>query len=52
MTAVVDSIEIARPPKEVFSYATDFAHFPDWQAGVVSAHTEGRRPLAWARGCW
>ena len=29
MTAIVKSIEIARPPEDVFAYATDFSHFPD-----------------------
>jgi carbon monoxide dehydrogenase subunit G len=46
MTAIVESIEIARSPEEVFSYVTDFSHFHEWQAGVVSAHLEGGAPLA------
>jgi carbon monoxide dehydrogenase subunit G len=46
MTAVVESIEIARRPEAVFSYATDFSHFSDWQAGVVSARLEDGAPLA------
>jgi carbon monoxide dehydrogenase subunit G len=37
MTAVSESVEIARRPEDVFAYATDFARFPDWQSGVVSA---------------
>ena len=41
MAAIVESIEIARRPEEVFSYATDFSRFPEWQLGVVSAQTEG-----------
>jgi uncharacterized protein YndB with AHSA1/START domain len=46
MTAIVASIEIARRPEDVFSYATDFSHFPEWQGGVVSARPEeGDRPL-------
>jgi uncharacterized protein YndB with AHSA1/START domain len=46
MTAIVESIEIARRPEDVFSYATDFSHFPEWQGGVVSARPEeGDRPL-------
>jgi uncharacterized protein YndB with AHSA1/START domain len=45
MTAIVESIEIARRPEDVFSYATDFSHFPEWQGGVVSARPEGDSPL-------
>jgi carbon monoxide dehydrogenase subunit G len=46
MTAITESIEISRRPEEVFWCATDFAQFPDWQAGVVSASREGSAPLA------
>lgn len=46
MAAVVESIEISRRPEDVFSYATDFSHFPEWQHGVVSARREGDGPLA------
>jgi uncharacterized protein YndB with AHSA1/START domain len=46
MPAIVESIEIARPPQDVFAFATDFAHFPEWQGGVLSARPEGNRPLA------
>jgi uncharacterized protein YndB with AHSA1/START domain len=46
MPAIVESIDISRPPQDVFSYATDFEHFPDWQGGVVSARPEGDAPLA------
>ena len=45
MEPIVESIEIARRPDDVFSYATDFAHFPDWQLGVTSAHRESDAPL-------
>ena len=37
MKAIRRSIEIARRPEDVFSYATDFAKFPQWQVGAVSA---------------
>jgi uncharacterized protein YndB with AHSA1/START domain len=40
----VSSIEIARPPDEVFSYITDPAHFAEWQYDVVSVRLEGGRP--------
>ena len=46
MTATVCSVEISRPPEEVFSYATDFARFPEWQAGVVSVSRVGDDPPA------
>jgi hypothetical protein len=45
MPAIVESIDISRRPQDVFSYATDFAHFPEWQGGVVSARPEGAAPL-------
>jgi carbon monoxide dehydrogenase subunit G len=41
MTPIVESIEISRPPEDVFAYATDFSRFPEWQEGVVSARREG-----------
>jgi uncharacterized protein YndB with AHSA1/START domain len=46
MAAIVESIEISRRPEEVFSYATDFSRFPEWQVGVGSAQREGDGPLA------
>ncbi len=45
MAAIVESIDISRRPADVFSYATDFSHFSQWQGGVVSAHREGDAPL-------
>jgi hypothetical protein len=44
MAAIVESIEIARTPDDVFTYATDFSHFPDWQTRVLSARPEGNTP--------
>ena len=35
------TIEIDRPPAEVFGYATDPERFAEWQADVVSAHRQG-----------
>lgn len=46
MAPIVESIEISRRPEDVFSYATDFSHFPEWQGGVVSARQEGDATLA------
>jgi uncharacterized protein YndB with AHSA1/START domain len=36
----VSTIEIARPPDEVFSYVTDPSRFTEWQDDVVNAHME------------
>ncbi|HYT72850.1 MAG TPA: SRPBCC family protein [Gemmatimonadales bacterium] len=46
MAEIVESIEISRRPEEVFSYATDFSRFPEWQGSVVSAHREAHASLA------
>ena len=45
MAPIVSSIEIARPPEEVFAYATDPARFAEWQDDVVGVRVEGRGPL-------
>ncbi|HZD69946.1 MAG TPA: SRPBCC family protein [Actinomycetes bacterium] len=44
MPPIVSTIEIARPPEEVFSYATDPSRFTEWQDDVVSVRIEGGRP--------
>ena len=44
MAPIVSSIEIARPPEEVFSYVTDPSRFAEWQPDVVSVRIEGGRP--------
>jgi uncharacterized protein YndB with AHSA1/START domain len=44
MPALVSTIEIARPPDEVFSYVTDPTRFPEWQDDVVSVRMEGTDP--------
>jgi uncharacterized protein YndB with AHSA1/START domain len=44
MPPMVSTIEIARPPDEVFSYVTDPSRFAEWQRDVVSARIEGGRP--------
>jgi uncharacterized protein YndB with AHSA1/START domain len=41
MAALVNSIEIDRPPDEVFAYATDPARFPEWQGDVVRVEVDG-----------
>ena len=46
MAAIVESIEIAGRPEDVFAKATDSSRFPEWQASVVSVRQEGTGPLA------
>lgn len=46
MAEIVESIEISRQPEDVFEYATDFSHFPEWQLGVMSARREDDGPIA------
>ena len=38
---IVTTVEIARPPDEVFAYVTDPSRFVEWQQGVVSGRVEG-----------
>jgi uncharacterized protein YndB with AHSA1/START domain len=41
---IVSTIDIARPPAEVFAYATDPARFPEWQKDIVRVTpAEGNR---------
>jgi len=47
MAEIVESIDISRRPGDVFSYAADFSHFPEWQGGVVSVRREGTGNPAW-----
>jgi uncharacterized protein YndB with AHSA1/START domain len=44
MPPIVSSIEVARPPDEVFSYSTDPSRFAEWQRDVVGVRIEGDRP--------
>jgi uncharacterized protein YndB with AHSA1/START domain len=41
---IVSSIEIARPPEEVFSYVTDPARLAEWQESVVRTRAEATGP--------
>ena len=43
--AIHESVEIARPPEEVFSYATDPAHLTEWQAKLLEAKLETEGPV-------
>jgi uncharacterized protein YndB with AHSA1/START domain len=42
---IVSTVEIARPPEEVFAYVTDPSRFVEWQQGVVSGRIEGDGPI-------
>jgi uncharacterized protein YndB with AHSA1/START domain len=44
MAPIESSIEIARPPDEVFAYHTDPTRFPEWQRDVVRVELEGGHP--------
>jgi uncharacterized protein YndB with AHSA1/START domain len=44
MAPIVSTIEIARPPEEVFAYVTDASRLAEWQESVVSARAEGGGP--------
>jgi uncharacterized protein YndB with AHSA1/START domain len=44
MPPIVHSVEIDRPPDEVFSYVSDPARFAEWQHDVVSVRMEGGGP--------
>ena len=44
MPPIVSSFEIARPPDEVYSYATDPTRFAEWQDDVLRVRMEGGRP--------
>jgi uncharacterized protein YndB with AHSA1/START domain len=50
MAPIVSSIEIARPPEEVFDYLIDPSHLAEWQESLVSARAEASGPPRWARG--
>jgi uncharacterized protein YndB with AHSA1/START domain len=46
MAPIVASVEIARRPDDVFSYATDPTHLSEWQESLVSARLDGDAPVA------
>ena len=41
MAPIVETIEISRPPDEVFTYATDTSRQHEWQESLVSSSVEG-----------
>jgi uncharacterized protein YndB with AHSA1/START domain len=46
MAPIVESIEISRPPDDVFSYVTDASALPEWQEGLVAVRPLGDGPAA------
>jgi uncharacterized protein YndB with AHSA1/START domain len=49
MTPIVSTIDIARPPAEVFAYVTDPRRFPEWQKDVVRVEPAGEHRFATTR---
>ncbi len=44
MAAIEQSVEIARPPEDVFAYIDQLARHGEWQDGLVSVEVEGDGP--------
>jgi uncharacterized protein YndB with AHSA1/START domain len=48
MAAIVASVEVDRPARDVFAYATDPSRFSEWQKGVVDGRMDGKdEPPRW-----
>lgn len=45
MAPVTNTIEIARPPADVFAYMTDVPRHTQWQVGVSSSELVGDGPM-------
>jgi uncharacterized protein YndB with AHSA1/START domain len=41
---ILSTIDIARPPEEVFAYATDPARFSEWQNDVIRVQIDAGQP--------
>jgi uncharacterized membrane protein len=46
MASISTSVEIARPPEDVFAYLSDVSRHPEWQEGLVSAAVETDGPVS------
>jgi len=46
MAPIVSSIEISRPPQEVFADVTDPSRLAEWQESLISSRPEGGGPPA------
>jgi uncharacterized protein YndB with AHSA1/START domain len=51
MVAVTATIEVARPAKDVFDYATNPSTFREWQKGVVEGHLDTAGEVAVGDHC-
>jgi uncharacterized protein YndB with AHSA1/START domain len=40
MPAITTRTEVDRPAEDVFGYATDPTHFPEWQHGVIDGRMD------------
>ncbi|HYT51762.1 MAG TPA: SRPBCC family protein [Gaiellaceae bacterium] len=45
MAQIEQSIEISRPPADVFAVVNDVSRWSEWQEDVLSAHIEGEGPI-------
>jgi carbon monoxide dehydrogenase subunit G len=45
MAEVEHSIEISRPPEDVFAALNDVSSFSEWQPDLLDAHVEGDGPV-------
>jgi uncharacterized protein YndB with AHSA1/START domain len=45
MSAIKETIDIARRPEDVFSYVTDPSHLPEWQESAVAVRQVDEGPL-------
>jgi uncharacterized protein YndB with AHSA1/START domain len=43
--AINATVEIDRPPQEVFAYVSDMARHPEWQEKLLTATVEGEGPI-------
>lgn len=43
MVRIEFSVDVNRPPSEVFAYLTDADRLPEWQSGAVEAQWEGEK---------
>jgi uncharacterized protein YndB with AHSA1/START domain len=48
---ITATIEVDRPPTDVFSYVTDPSRFDEWQKNVVGGHMEEDEPLGVGSNC-
>ena len=49
MTPLRSTIDVDRPPADVFAYTTDPARFHEWQKGVVDGHKDGSKCITTRR---